>query len=380
MRICFIASQIAAWGKIGGFGTATRALGSALARNGVEVSAVVPRRSKHGQGKLEMLDGITVHGPGYLESLISGRIFREVDADIYHSQEPTIGTWLAQNAVPGAIHVVTCRDPRDFREHMVELRHTNWRRRLLAPATFYYESGPLVRQAVRRAAAVISPAPTVLDERIRALYGADLKPQFLPYPVDIPAEPPKKAARPTALFVGRFDRRKRIELFFDLARKNPEVDFIAVGEAHDPEYDRHLRRTYGDIPNLAMPGFVPRFGTPNITDYYEKAWILVNTSAREGLPYTFIEAAAYGVSILSSLDPERFASRFGEHVTDGDFSAGLSSLLTAERWRACGEAAAAFVARHWDLDASLQGHMQLYEKLLAARRAKPDAGLSRPGL
>lgn len=364
MKVCFIASQIAAWGKIGGFGTATRALGSGLAHRGIEVSAVVPRRKKQGQKSLEVLDGITVHGPSYVQTLTSGRIFRAIDADIYHSQEPTIGTWFAQRAVPNAIHVVTCRDPRDFREHMVELKHTNWKRRLIAPATFYYESGPLVRDAVRRAAAVVSPAPTVLDSRIKALYGDDVQPRFLPYPVDIPAQPPRKAERPTALFVGRFDHRKRIELFFELARQSPEVRFIAIGEAHDPDYDRHLRATYGDIPNLEMPGFVPRFGNPSITQYYEEAWVLVNTSAREGLPYTFIEAAAFGCSILSSLDPEGFASRFGAYVQDGDFKTGLSRLLADDRWRDCGRAGAAYVAEHWDLDASILGHIELYQELL----------------
>ena len=87
MHVCLICSQIAAWGKIGGFGTATRALGIGLIRSGFDVTAVVPRRSRHGQGSRESLDGITVLGVSPFETMTSGRIFREVDADIYHSQE-----------------------------------------------------------------------------------------------------------------------------------------------------------------------------------------------------------------------------------------------------------------------------------------------------
>jgi len=154
LKVCLISSQIAAWGKICGFGTATRALWRGLVSEGVEVCAVVPRHARDGQGRVENLDGIRVYGTGKWESLTSGKTFREVGADIYHSQEPTIGSWLARRAAPEAVDVVTCRDPRDWRAHLVELRHTTWKRRLLAPASLWYESGPLVKRAVLRADAV----------------------------------------------------------------------------------------------------------------------------------------------------------------------------------------------------------------------------------
>jgi hypothetical protein len=124
LRVCLISNQIAAWGKIGGFGTATRALGAGLAKRGIDVSAVVVRRPENGQKKVEMLDGITVYGAGSFETLTSGKLFRQIDADIYQSQEPTIASYLAQRSMPERVHVVTCRDPRDWHEHMVELRHT----------------------------------------------------------------------------------------------------------------------------------------------------------------------------------------------------------------------------------------------------------------
>ena len=56
MKVCFVASQLFAWGKYGGFGSLTRTLGREMAKRGVEVSAVVPRRS--GQHSVEDLDGI----------------------------------------------------------------------------------------------------------------------------------------------------------------------------------------------------------------------------------------------------------------------------------------------------------------------------------
>lgn len=363
MKLCLISNQIAAWGKIGGFGTATRALGSALVKRGIDVSAVVVRRSESGQSRVEELDGITVHGPSHFETLTSGNIFRQIDADVYQSQEPTIATYFAQRSMPDRVHVVTCRDPRDWREHLVELRHTNFRRRLMFPVTWYYEASPWVKRSVRHADAVLMPAPTALVPRIRHLYGVGVDPQFVPYPVDLPGRTPVKSSTPMVLFVGRFDHRKRMERFFQLAEKFPDLKFVAVGEAHDRSYDNFLRQTYGHLPNLEMPGFVPRFGEHTVSDYYEKAWILVNTSAREGLPYTFMEAAAYGVAILSALDPEKFASRFGYFAASDDFEEGLNHLLKNDRWQERGESGARFVAETWNEKNCLDEHLRVYENL-----------------
>jgi glycosyltransferase involved in cell wall biosynthesis len=113
-----------------------------------------------------------------------------------------------------------------------------------------------------------------------------------------------------------------------------------------------------------MPGFVPRFGERTVADYYEKAWVLVNTSAREGLPYTFMEAGAYGVALLSALDPEDFASRFGYYAANDDFEEGLAYLLKDDVWRTKGELAAHFIAETWNESNCLDEHIRIYEELL----------------
>jgi glycosyltransferase involved in cell wall biosynthesis len=363
MHVCLICSQIAAWGKIGGFGTATRALGIGLIRSGFDVTAVVPRRSRHGQGSRESLDGITVLGVSPFETMTSGRIFREVDADIYHSQEPTIATRWAQKTMPDRVHIVTCRDPRGWRDHILELSYANSRRRLLFPISALYEASPWTKESVRRADAVLTPAPSALDDRIRAIYGSSIRPRFVPYPVDIPATKPVKSSEPSVLFVGRFDPRKRLELFLELARTFPGVSFTAVGMAHNETYDRRLRRLAKGIANVRLTGFVSRFGKPNVTDYYATSWILANTSAREGLPYSFVEAAAYGNAILSGVDPENFASRFGYRVTGDDYAEGLRWLLQDERCKEKGQAAAEFVAGTWNEANCISRHLELYAEL-----------------
>jgi glycosyltransferase involved in cell wall biosynthesis len=186
----------------------------------------------------------------------------------------------------------------------------------------------------------------------------------------LPGHVPVKATEPTAIFVGRWDRRKRIERFFELAQQFPNVRFLAVGKAHDERYDQQLRHAYGDLPNLGMPGFVSRFDQPGLDQLYERSWMLINTSAREALPYTFVEATAWGCAILCNDDPDRFASRYGCLVRDNDFARGLRHLLENDRWRPLGELAARETAQTFREENSIDQHVQWYERLLGDQQTK----------
>ncbi len=50
-------------------------------------------------------------------------LFRQVDADVFHSQDPSLGTWLAMKAMPGRAHVVTFRDPMEAADWRIEFNH-----------------------------------------------------------------------------------------------------------------------------------------------------------------------------------------------------------------------------------------------------------------
>ena len=107
MRICLISVEIFAWGKYGGFGRATRTIGRELVERGHDVYAVVPRRE--GQGPVEKLDGMTVLSFPPRQWLAPTQLLREADAEIYHSCEPSFGTYLAERALPDRVHVVHAR-------------------------------------------------------------------------------------------------------------------------------------------------------------------------------------------------------------------------------------------------------------------------------
>jgi glycosyltransferase involved in cell wall biosynthesis len=267
--------------------------------------------------------------------------------------------------MPGRHHVVTCQDPRTWRDWWIELSCYLDERRFKSLLTWPYEDNPLVWHAVRKADAVYSEAKHIVPKG-KAKYGLKVAPTFLPNPVPLPDGPVIKAERPTVCFVGRFDKRKRPELFFELARRHPDIDFIAVGAANSAQRDRLLHERYGAIANLELTGFLDRFSSPRFAEILSHSWILVNTAAREGLPVTFLEAASYRCAIVSEVNPDDFASRFGHQAVAGDFDTGLRTLLQDDRWRACGEDAYAYVRATHALDVVIEKHLAAYRTLMGA--------------
>jgi len=354
-----ICVEIFAWGKYGGFGRATRIIGRELVQRGVEVVAVIPRRGD--QRPVEYLDGIKVLGfePGRILSL--ERLFKEADADIYHSEEPSFGTYLAMRAMPDRKHVVTFRDTRNPQDWLTELSLPSLNL-LQVAANWLYEDNWLVQRSVRNADARYA-ASKLLIPNARAKYHLDADPIFLPTPVIIPDEV-KKNQEPTVCFISRWDRRKRPELFFELAKNFPQVHFIAAGKSRDKAWDRRLRTKYGNVPNLEMLGFINQFQSVELSNILDKSWILVNTAMREGLPNAFIEAAASRCAILSAVDPDGFATHFGYHAVHDDFSKGLEILLADNLWGERAQQGYEYVKKVFNCNTAIERHLEEYSQLL----------------
>lgn len=358
MKICLISVEIFAWGKYGGFGRSTRMLGRELARRGVDVTAIVPRRK--GQRPVEILDGIRVLGFEPRNPFSALALIREANADIYHSQEPSFTTFLARSIMPDKKHLVTFRDTRHLNDWWVEFSHPSLNRWQVL-ANLLFEDNFLVHSSVRRADGWFTAAHMLIP-KARAKYHLPHDPQFLPSPVPFPGQV-KKSDTPLVCFVGRLDRRKRPQIFFDLAEQFPQVQFVTAGAGRDRLWEQALRARYGHLPNLQFLGFVDQFGGSGLSDLLGRSWVLVNTSAREGLPTSFIEAAGHGCAILSEIDPDGFASRFGRRVDDGDYASGLRYLLHNAAWRKLGAKGMAHARATFSLENSLNEHLRIYERL-----------------
>jgi glycosyltransferase involved in cell wall biosynthesis len=136
-----------------------------------------------------------------------------------------------------------------------------------------------------------------------------------------------------------------------------------MGQARTSGRTEALRRQFADVPNLEMPGFVDQFSSGNFQELLSRSWILVNTALREGLPRSFLEAAYFKCAILSRVDPDGLASRFGCRVENDDFAGGLRSLLAGDVWRERGEAASRYVSAKYGLEQSVDQHLELYERV-----------------
>lgn len=367
MRVCLTSIELFPDGIHGGFGRATRAIGCALVQRGVSVSVVMPRRSATLPDEYE-LDGMTVRQFHPWRPWQAIRHYRALDADVYHSQDTSLGTRLAMAAMPRRAHAITFRDPLDDRDWEIETSYASngrigWR--------FYrqFVDGPLVASAVPRARGCYCAAEH-LRAKVTRKYALAAAPGFLPTPVEIP-ETVAKAARPTVCFVGRWDGRKRPERFLALARQFPDVHFIAVGGARDRDRDSDLRRAFGGLANVELTGFIDQFRTDALSRIFERSWILVNTSAREGLPNTFLEGCAHRCAILSYVDPDGFTSRFGYVAPEDGLQAGLEWLLTDARWRERGVNGHAFVQGVFDTPRAIDAHLAAYQKLLATPARSP---------
>ncbi|MDQ3136104.1 MAG: glycosyltransferase family 4 protein [Gemmatimonadota bacterium] len=359
MHVCLICVEIFAWGKYGGFGRSARMLGRELVKRGVRVTAVVPRRK--GQAPVETLDGMTVLSFPPNRPWDAEALFRQADADIYHSQHPSYSTALALDAMPDRAHLITFRDPKFFRDMLIELRYPS-QSHLKSLLAWGYESYR-VRGAVHRATRVFACALDV-GTKVRDGFALAANPDFLPSPIAVLAAVPRKSTRPTVCFVARWDRRKRPELFFELARARPDVRFVAVGRGQDTGYDAELRRRYGNLPNLEMPGFIDQFSGTALSDLLGQSWILANTAEREGLPTSFLEAFAHGCAILSRVNPDDLVRRFGEVVAVDAFADGLERLLANDAWRARGEGGRRYVHEHYELGNVVDRHLAVYREAL----------------
>ena len=365
MRVCLLCVEIFAWGKFGGFGRSTRVVGRELAKRGIEVTAVVPRRQD--QKPVEDLDGIRVLSFPWHETLSMSKLIRECDADIYHSQHPSLATYFAMRAMPDRRHVVTFRDPKEFEDWRMELFNPSLSKSQVL-LNWAYEDSPFVRSAVRRLDGAYACAPSV-NEKLRRKYGFPKDLELLATPVDLNLDV-VKSPTPIVSFLGRWDRRKRPQLFFELAKEFPNVTFQAVGKSRDPVWEAELRQRYGNIPNLKMLGFVDQFESEKLKNILSQSWILVNTSVREGLPTSFLEALANKCALLSSVNPGGATATYGYFVENDDFKTGLQALLDNDAWRAKGEAGWKYVRETFEIEAVLGRHMRVYEDLMKKGRRR----------
>ena len=259
-HICILASQYFGWGAYSGFGSMPRKLAGGLAALGFPVTVITQRRK--GQRPLEVIDGVVVRSYGGLNVGELIRLVRQSEAHIFHSQNPSLVTYLAQKFKPDSVHLITCRDPHSLTDWLVEFRYATARRRFLLAHNYVSESSFLVREAVRQAHGVFCTAE-FLRPKVRSMFKLPNLPGILPNLTMVPELAAPQERTPDICIRRPLDKRKRPKRFLDLlAREFPQYRFIAAGVGSslgESRYDLRLRRRYEGLPNLEMPGIVNQF-------------------------------------------------------------------------------------------------------------------------
>lgn len=113
----------------------------------------------------------------------------------------------------------------------------------------------------------------------------------------------------SVLWVGRADKWKQPEIFLKLASHFPQQKFVMVcRQINNQDYFLKLFTQLQPLPNLEFFSEVP---FSQITNFFGQAKMLVNTSAAEGFPNTFLQAGLNRVPILSlTVNPDKFITYY----------------------------------------------------------------------
>lgn len=97
------------------------------------------------------------------------------------------------------------------------------------------------------------------------------------------------------LFVGSLDKRKGIELLFELVKNYPNIQFLVLGKTRDSEGAEIVEK----MSFLENVKFLGQVDNSLVTEYLKKSIALVNTSFKEGFPITFLETWSCGKPVIS---------------------------------------------------------------------------------
>jgi len=154
---------------------------------------------------------------------------------------------------------------------------------------------------------------------------------------------------PYALWVSNIRPEKRPEMLLEVAQRLPHIRFVMIGgpvRGQEGLYSE-VRTRAAQTSNVDFIGYVP---FEQIDPYFADAAIMVNTSAVEGFPNTYLQAWAAGKPVVGSFDPDGLIERYGLGVTFADAqqgSARLDELWSSERRvREMGDRAIQYVRKH----------------------------------
>jgi glycosyltransferase involved in cell wall biosynthesis len=306
-------------GHVGGVERQAAMLARWLAGRGHRVSLITWHE---GGPAIEEIDGIRViktcradAGLPLLRFLVPrwsslNRALHLADAEIYYqngAEEVTgqVGLWCRRNRRQFIFSTASDMDCEEHPARGGSLRErVLYRYGLRAAHRVIVQSQKQARmlEASTGLAATVLPMP---GEDLAGLAGGDSH------------APP--SASPLLLMVGRIAPEKNVEMFLDVARSLPGMQFLIVGGPVKSagEYFERVTRLAAELPNVDFFGSADRH---QLASLYRSATALCCTSHYEGFPNTFIEAWSVGLPVVSTVDPDGVIARhgLGAHVSSAE--------------------------------------------------------------
>ena len=320
LRICIVAHFAygaftgGSRGHIGGVERQTTMLARWLAQRGHEVSLIT---WDEGQPDGQVVDGVRLLNLCAQHSGVPGVRFvhprwtslagalKRADADVYYHNcaeyvTGQIALWCQRNRRRFVFSVAS--DP--------ECLHA-------LPAMRTRRERVLYRYGLGRADLVL--AQTRAQQQL--LLNEFGKPStVMPMPCPVPEQFASVREEPMpfrVLWIAKTTWDKRPDLFLELARRCPDVEFDFVGPIYGDHYSHRVAAGLRDCANVRVHGAVPR---EKVAECYRGASVLCSTSGTEGFPNTFLEAWSYGVPVVSTVDPDGIIAGHGLGAACGDIA------------------------------------------------------------
>jgi glycosyltransferase involved in cell wall biosynthesis len=234
----------------------------------------------------------------------------------------------------------------------------------------FWRDKELYRRGLRRANQVLAQTPIQQDLLVRNY----AKPSVLaPMLADLGGRCLSFEQRDLqVLWVSNLRQVKRPDLFIDMARALPHVEFHMIGGplAEDlPLYEK-IEREARRVGNLHFLGQIPYH---EINAYFERARVFVNTSDVEGFPNTFLQAWSRGTPVVTFLDPAQLVAKHGMgHAAKAlhdmrDFTAAFAT--DSAIWSPASASCRAFMAREFDETVVMRAYLDALDAMYDAPRA-----------
>lgn len=167
------------------------------------------------------------------------------------------------------------------------------------------------------------------------------------------------------LWLARWSKEKQPELFVEMISqlKPTAIDVVMAGDANSSNAMAELATNARKL-NIKTPG---KIAYKDVNSYFAKSLVFVNTSYREGVSNTFIEAMLNGVPVLSlNSNPNNWLTDLNigycAHGNIEDLATSLEGLLNnREKLRKMSDDARAFAKQQFSNDQIIEDYIKLFQ-------------------